>query len=319
MCDTYRKMSPTQELEKLLEERKRGVQESVYNARLMDLIYQGADVNKPFTTLKSVKTAVGRPTLLGTLIKHGANVSPPLNSGRDNVLMVAVNERSLGAVETILKNARVNVNYRNHEKQTAVMLAAMHGHMKMLELLVKAGADVHKEDEDGCNALHYAALSTSPELIPYLIYQLRLNPNKKTKRGHTALMIAVDKYMDGENSYRLKVVKELAKHSDLHIKNNEGKNIFSIIDDEWDYAPDEAQTLKRKIQNALKKELDSRLKTIYHVVHKVNQELSSDDKIHLPDDIVSKIASLQLEKVQTSQLMEEKFKRRADMQKTLQK
>lgn len=307
-------MSPTQDLEKLLEERKRGVKESVYNSRLIDLIYQGADVNKPFTTLKSIKTAVRRPTLLGTLVKHGANVSPPVNAENDNVLMVAVQERSVNAVDTILKHARVNVNYKNRLKQTAAMFACMNGDLDILQLLVKAGADVHKEDIDSFNALHYAAMSKSPELIPYLIYQLKLNPNKKTKTGYTPLMIAVSQYMDGENSYHLKVVKELAKHSDLHIKNNQGKNIFAIIEEEWDYAPEEAQTLKRKIQNALKKELDSRLKTIYHVVHKVNQDLKPEDNINLPDDIVSKIASLQLEKVQTSQLMDEKFKLRAHMQ-----
>lgn len=308
-------MNPNQEVENLLKERKRGVKPSVYTSRLVDLIYQGADVNKPFATLQSVKTVVGRPELLGTLIKHGANVASPFNNHKDNILMVAIEERNVRAVEEILLHARIHVNARNAEKQTASMLAAASGQPHILELLVKAGADLFKTDDEGYNTLHYAAMSNAPELIPYLVRQHQMNPNKKTQTGYTPLMIAVEKYMDTHNSYHLKTVKELAKLSDLHLKNREGKNIFEIIDQDWEDWEEEAQDLKNDIRNALKSELDSRLKTIYHVVKGINKQVDPQDQIELPDDIVSKIAILNLDHVQASDYMKHKFARRDLLQK----
>ena len=58
----------------------------------------------------------------------------------------------LGYIEEIVRSGLVDVNYRLHDNQTAVLISSTNGHDKLLELLVKNGAEVNIPRLDGATA-----------------------------------------------------------------------------------------------------------------------------------------------------------------------
>ena len=109
----------------------------------------------------------------------------------------------------------------------------------MIENLIKFGADVNAENEDGNTALMTAAtLNNDPEVMNVLI-NAGADVNAKAIYGTTALMCAAI------NNSNPEVVKALINAgADLFAKDNEGKTVL-------DYAHNDE--IKRIIRNAAKK------------------------------------------------------------------
>lgn len=93
-------------------------------------------------------------------------------------------------VEGLLKrDASVNGVYVTH---TALQAACQNGHLDVLRLLVRYGADVEIEDKDGDRAIHHAAFGDEPEAIR-LLAQAGADLNARNARRQTPLHIAVYK------------------------------------------------------------------------------------------------------------------------------
>ncbi len=77
--------------------------------------------------------------------------------------------------------------------QTALMLAASHGRLDMVELLINsAGADVNVRDEDGSTALMCAAEHGHMDIVKFLLQQAETNVLAKDNDGLTALAVAME-------------------------------------------------------------------------------------------------------------------------------
>lgn len=74
---------------------------------------------------------------------------------------------SYGAIVEILDN-EVHVDARDELTYTALEHAAMHNRPKVVELLLKRGADVNKQDHSGNTPLHFAVYNNSTEVIKVL-------------------------------------------------------------------------------------------------------------------------------------------------------
>jgi ankyrin repeat protein len=63
------------------------------------------------------------------------------------------------------------VDFKHHHKQiTPLMAAAMHGHVSMVELLLKHSANTELRDHtNGWTALHHAARQLQPQVVKTLI------------------------------------------------------------------------------------------------------------------------------------------------------
>lgn len=57
---------------------------------------------------------------------------------------------------------------------TVIHLAAWSGSLEVMLMLVKAGADQRAKNQDGMNALHFAAQSNHVRIVEYLIQDLHL-------------------------------------------------------------------------------------------------------------------------------------------------
>lgn len=52
-------------------------------------------------------------------------------------------------------------------KQTAAHIAAFHGEVECLRLLIGYGSNMSIDDKDGCTVAHLAALRNHPDIIRY--------------------------------------------------------------------------------------------------------------------------------------------------------
>ncbi len=71
-----------------------------------------------------------------------------------------------------------NVNARNNDGCTPLMVAAGHNNLDVIRTLVDAGAAIFPMDEALLYALDYAASSNYPEVIEYMIVQMQKRGNK---------------------------------------------------------------------------------------------------------------------------------------------
>jgi ankyrin repeat protein len=82
-----------------------------------------------------------------------------------------------------------NVNAKDKDGYTALLIAAEKGDLEMADLLVEKGADVNAKDKDGYTALMYVAYAGNLEIAKILIKN-DADVNVRDKDGWTALMFA---------------------------------------------------------------------------------------------------------------------------------
>ncbi|XP_023320486.1 E3 ubiquitin-protein ligase MIB1 isoform X2 [Eurytemora carolleeae] len=106
-------------------------------------------------------------------------------------LVKAAANGDLNKVEELLSRPDCNVNgvFAGH---TALQAASQNGHLEVLRLLLRSGANLELEDKDGDQAVHHAAFGDEPGVME-VIAAAGADLNARNKRRQTALHIAVNK------------------------------------------------------------------------------------------------------------------------------
>ena len=81
---------------------------------------------------------------------------------------------------------------RDHNRRTALMLAAFEGHNDIVNIMLDKGADLHARDVDGWTVLMYAAYGGRLETVQLLI-EKGAKVNAAVNSAQTVLMIAAQK------------------------------------------------------------------------------------------------------------------------------
>jgi hypothetical protein len=102
------------------------------------------------------------------------------------VLVAAARAGNTATVEVLLAG-KANVNARSRFGDTALMVAALNGHLELVRKLRVRGAAV---DQPGWTALIYAATGGHDDVVRYLLAE-GANVNAGSPNGTTALMMAV--------------------------------------------------------------------------------------------------------------------------------
>ena len=99
-------------------------------------------------------------------------------------------------VVEMLVEAEADIDAREEDDRTALMLAAERSRTEIAKVLLHFGANVNEQDKDGKTALMYAVKqqnswqgSSDPELIDVLL-EAGADVNEKSEDGMTALMFA---------------------------------------------------------------------------------------------------------------------------------
>jgi ankyrin repeat protein len=106
---------------------------------------------------------------------------------------LAVQYGQLDKVEAFLKSGEVDVN-DTRQYYSPLQHAAMHGHVKTLQMILEHGGDVRCVDKGGCTALHSALLSVNHKRCETIVRALLLHGsevNKSRRFGRTPIHCAV--------------------------------------------------------------------------------------------------------------------------------
>lgn len=148
---------------------------------------------------------------LQALLQRGFDANVPDPSGARG-LFIALREPSLKAARVLADWEKTDVDVRNKDDETPLMMAALKGHRDLAARLVERGADVNKT---GWAPLHYAATGGHVAVMRLLL-ENHAYIDAESPNGTTPLMMAA-RY-GSESSVKLL----LEEGADPTLKNEQG-------------------------------------------------------------------------------------------------
>jgi ankyrin repeat protein len=142
-----------------------------------------------------------------------------VSSKFNNSAIIAAYEGDLQKLQEAINEA-VDLNKKNQNGETALIIAIKNGHNKLASIIIEAGADINPINESGKSALSYAAQTGDLELLKSLV-SLGADKNIRSKaKQHNLLMLAI-----GGNHPEL--IPELIKINDINARDS--KNSTALI------------------------------------------------------------------------------------------
>ncbi|XP_048250649.1 uncharacterized protein LOC124152553 [Haliotis rufescens] len=163
----------------------------------------------------------GHRQVFDLLVTQGADVSLE-DDGRNNILHVACLGGHVDMVKYVLSQKTADINSRGQYGRTLLMLAVSAGHRQVFDLLVREGADVSLEDDDGDNILHMACLGGHVHMVKYVLTQKVAFINGRGQHGRTPMMIAA------ENGHRQVFDLLVTEGADVYLLDSDGDNILHV-------------------------------------------------------------------------------------------
>ena len=122
------------------------------------------------------------------LIFHGMDPNTRDSRGRPG-LVAALHRDSLRVFEVLLQAPGIRLDETSAQGESALMMAALKGHLAIVRKLLDRGAAVNKE---GWNALHYATSAALPDSLAIMQLLVRKGApvDAPSPNGTTALMMA---------------------------------------------------------------------------------------------------------------------------------
>jgi ankyrin repeat protein len=143
------------------------------------------------------------------MVSHNANVNYSDHDG-DTALHAAAEYGHPEVIRSLVRQGKAQVDVRDDDGHTPLHFAAQHGQLDAVKALVECGARVNVRDTDGWDALHYAAEAESPAIVIYLI-EKGADPNGLNGDAQTPVQVA-NESDDRSDADREKTVAALRAH-----------------------------------------------------------------------------------------------------------
>jgi ankyrin repeat protein len=131
----------------------------------------------------------GHIAIMKALLSGGADVNAKDGNGH-TALVSAADNRETAVANTLLADSRVDVNSRSANGAGILAIYVARNREDIVPELLKRGAQVDVQDQEGDAAMHGAALNGNVNLLRLLL-EKGANPNIRNKVGGTPLMWAV--------------------------------------------------------------------------------------------------------------------------------
>ncbi|XP_009792344.1 protein VAPYRIN-LIKE-like [Nicotiana sylvestris] len=150
------------------------------------LIEAGADVNRrdsDWDSVMSLAVKSGNLDSVQVLIESGYTIDDSL----DRFLHDSAATDCLELMEILcLGYADIDLNSIDSQGRTALHIAAIHGHVEVLQFLVSVGSDPDMLDSQGWTPLHFAAHKGHVEAVDFLLNHSSFAKHAVTKEVKTA-------------------------------------------------------------------------------------------------------------------------------------
>ncbi|XP_067685531.1 serine/threonine-protein phosphatase 6 regulatory ankyrin repeat subunit A-like [Haliotis asinina] len=235
-----------------------------------------------------IAARTGHMAVLKLLFETGANLSV-LDNADNNILHIACMEGNLEIVNYLISRNIIDIDSRGDHGTTPLMLAARFGKMEMFNFLLKTGANISKEDDDGENILHKSCKGGNVDIVKDVITHRVLYVNSTDNNGITPLMLAagygnkvvfqllIDRAADTSakddtdrtilhwacEGGNVKIVKDLLTQCTVDINSNDRKGMTPLLFAAYHGKSDVLGLLIKKGANALA--VDHRKRNILHL------------------------------------------------------
>ncbi|XP_067653209.1 ankyrin-3-like [Haliotis asinina] len=161
----------------------------------------------------------GKIDVFGLLIEKGANTLAVNQKSRNSLHLSCIGGH-VDTVKYVLNQTSVDINSKDCEEMTPVLLAAYHGKRELFDILVQEGADLSVIDEDGDSILHWACRGGNLKIVTYILMQNIVEINGKGNEERTPVMLAA--YHGKTEAFDILV----KKGADLSVIDEDGDNIL---------------------------------------------------------------------------------------------
>jgi len=196
--------------------------------------------------------------------KHGGE--PQSQKEKDKFLLDAVKNNDYDKVEYALRNG-ADVNVRDEDGQTSLILASAAGHTDVVQLLLVNGANVNEKDNDGWTAIQEASSEGHTEIVKMLLARWA-DVKTRTNDDVTTLHIA----RDNGHTEIVRLIKEriqlLKKVTDNFKMKEENKFIVESIDQDITYD----DVIEGEITINMKRYLEANEEDHIIIVYKSNKK-----------------------------------------------
>ena len=149
------------------------------------------------------------------MIIEGVNVNAK-NTKKYTPLMLAAEHGNIDTLKLLL-NAGADINTQGCSDWTALTTAAFEGHTDAVRTLIEAGADIELKDYEGFTAMMITAMEGKVDVIKLLLDKGALI-TAKDQYGKTALMLAEENSNENAAQVLREAVKELFERVILLMK-----------------------------------------------------------------------------------------------------
>ncbi|XP_067659868.1 ankyrin-3-like [Haliotis asinina] len=161
----------------------------------------------------------GHTNVLKLLRSEGADLSA-VNGKSNTILYIALESEHKDTVKYVLSNDFVDIDSRNNDGMTAVMLAVQEGMTDIFHSLVRRGADLSLANSHEWNILHIACDEGNSEIVKYILSENAVNVNDRTDDGMTPVLLAA------EHGFQDIFVLLERKGADVSVVDNDDENIL---------------------------------------------------------------------------------------------
>ncbi|XP_048247108.1 ankyrin repeat domain-containing protein 50-like isoform X1 [Haliotis rufescens] len=163
----------------------------------------------------------GNSAIFNVIIEKKPDVSKFDKLG-NSILHLACLGGDMKIVKYVLSQNMADINSKNQNGETPVMLAALQGQKQLLLFLLGQHADMSPLDNAGNNILHLACCGGNIEVVNYVLLQNIVHIDSRGREGKTPAMMAAEK---GRKS-----VLDLLKSNgaDLSLKDNFSNDVYQL-------------------------------------------------------------------------------------------
>uniref|UniRef100_A0A8B9TYE6 Ankyrin repeat and death domain containing 1B n=1 Tax=Anas zonorhyncha TaxID=75864 RepID=A0A8B9TYE6_9AVES len=216
------------------------------------------------------------------LFKKSVNINA-VDTLKRTALHFAVARSHTSAVDFLLHH-KARLDMADQHGLTVIHLAAWTGNLDVMRKLVKAGADQKAKNEEGMNALHFAAQNNSVKIVDYFLQDLHLTDlNKPDGKGRKPFLLASEKgHVDMINDLiALKLFtseKDQEGNTALHLAAKNGHSeVVEILLKQWEEINDLNQNNSSALQIAIQ---NGHLSLVTFLIDN-NVDLQKNSPLHL--------------------------------------